>query len=58
MSAEQVKEVMAHFIKAKVPLGRMGTPDEIATATVFLASQASSSITGSLLLVDGGTLLT
>lgn len=39
---------------ARVPLGRMGTPEEIARAIVFLASDGASFVTGQILTVDGG----
>ena len=39
---------------SKVPLGRLGTPDDIASLVVFLASAESSYITGQNILVDGG----
>lgn len=41
-------------LQATIPLGRLGTPDDIATAVVFMASPAASWITGQHLLVAGG----
>ena len=52
-SIEAAEEHMK-TISSSVPLGRFGTPDEIAKAVVFLASDDSSYITGTELFVDGG----
>ena len=41
---------------AKRPLGRVGTPEEIARAALYLATDASSFVTGTALVVDGGGL--
>jgi NAD(P)-dependent dehydrogenase (short-subunit alcohol dehydrogenase family) len=39
---------------AGIPLGRLGTPDDVAKAVVFLASDDSSFVNGAKLFVDGG----
>jgi 2-deoxy-D-gluconate 3-dehydrogenase len=41
-------------IRARIPAGRWGTPDDLKGATVFLASAASNYVTGTILTVDGG----
>lgn len=50
LADQSVRDMM----KANVPLGRMGTSDDLAKAAVFLASEDSSYITGIELFVDGG----
>ena len=53
LSDAQANEFMANVVTA-VPMGRMGTADEIAKAAVFLASDDSSYVSGIELFVDGG----
>lgn len=48
------RDAYLRVIKSVTPLGRPGNPTEVATAALFLASDDSSYITGTTLLVDGG----
>jgi NAD(P)-dependent dehydrogenase (short-subunit alcohol dehydrogenase family) len=52
-SVEQATAIKAQFAAA-VPLNRLGRPDEIAAAALFLASDDSSFVAGAELSVDGG----
>ncbi|HWY56059.1 MAG TPA: glucose 1-dehydrogenase [Terriglobales bacterium] len=54
LASSATGEQRKKMISTMVPLGRLGTPDEIAKAVVFLASDDSSYITGIELFVDGG----
>lgn len=42
------------FVDRMIPLGRIGQPDDVAAAVLYLASPAASMVTGTSLLVDGG----
>ncbi len=50
----EAAEAMLQGVAAKLPLGRVGRPEEIASAALFLASDQSSFMTGAELFVDGG----
>jgi NAD(P)-dependent dehydrogenase (short-subunit alcohol dehydrogenase family) len=54
LASSETGEQRLKMISNSVPLGRFGTPDEIAKAVVFLASDDASYITGTELFVDGG----
>lgn len=47
---------MIHEISREIPLGRMGTPLDVAYATLYLASDESAYVTGIEMSIDGGIL--
>ncbi len=54
LGSGEVGQARRDAISSGVPLGRMGRPEEIANAVVFLASDNASFIMGSEFFVDGG----
>ena len=53
MEAAQLDQ-MAAAIQAQIPLQRFGTPEELASAVLFLSSADSAFVVGTELIVDGG----
>lgn len=54
---EEAKQGFEDFVLAKVPLGRMGTPEEAAAVALFLLSDEAAYATGSQYAVDGGLVM-
>ncbi len=56
MTEDEIADMMAGYT-ARIPVGRMGEPDDIGKVAAFLASSAADYMTGDVVVVDGGYLL-
>ncbi|KAI1789957.1 NAD(P)-binding protein [Ganoderma leucocontextum] len=56
MMAQTLRE-RGEIIKARIPLGRIGTPEDVAGACIFLASRAGAYVNGATIAVDGGSVV-
>lgn len=57
-AVHQHDKILKNYVRTTVPLGRIGEPGDIAVPVLFLASEASNYMTGSAMLVDGGSAIT
>jgi 2-deoxy-D-gluconate 3-dehydrogenase len=48
------KEGFREYVLGNIPLGRVGQPEDITGAVIYLASEASNLVTGHILLTDAG----
>ncbi len=56
MMAQTLKS-FGEEIKAGIPLGRIGTPEDVAGACLFLSSRAGAYVNGATIALDGGSLV-
>ena len=54
---DSIPDEMKEALLAQIPLGRMGSPQEVAATVGFLASDAAAYITGQTIVVDGGMVM-
>ena len=54
LNADAYTPEVRRTYEERIPLGRIGTPEEVADVIVFLASDAARYVTGQELIVDGG----
>ena len=57
MMTDGLSDEVRRTFMSQVPLGRLAAPDELAGAVLFLASSASSYVTGTVVNVSGGQLM-
>jgi len=51
---DKVSDEFRQMMNARIPAGRLGHPDEVAAAALFLASEESAYVSGAELVIDGG----